>query len=182
MYLSKETAVNVLRTEYRTWIPLLTEEERKAIRKYSFNSFESGPSSFFKRLNAMLRGEYNKEDSILLTQYADTISEAIGKHTLQNDVICYRGVDVDMTAGLENGTIFRINQFLSTTIVLSQAFKKKYTYIIYVKQGSRGAYIEELSYYKKQREFLLDKNCKYKLLSRQGNIIEVEVINDEKVN
>lgn len=182
MYLAKERAVNALRKEYAEWIAILTEEEKKAIRKYSYNSLENGPMAFFKRLNSMLRGEYNKEDSIVLTQYAETISMAIQKHSLQNDIICYRGVDVDMTAGLEIGTVFKINQFLSTTVILSQAFKKRFTYIIYVKQGSRGAYIEELSCYKKQREFLLDKNCKYKLLSRQGNTIELEVINDEKDN
>ena len=97
---------------------------KKAIRKYSYNSYENGPTAFFKRLNALLRGEYNKEDSVLLTKYAETISGAMQKHSLQNDIICYRGVDIDMTAGLEIGTVFKINQFLSTTVILSQTFKK----------------------------------------------------------
>ncbi|MDD3222513.1 MAG: ADP-ribosyltransferase [Lachnospiraceae bacterium] len=47
---------------------------------------------------------------------------------------------------------------------------------MYVKKGSKAAYIEELSHFDTQRELLLDKECIYRVLSRKGNVIELEVI------
>ncbi|MBR6760921.1 MAG: hypothetical protein IKM30_02680 [Oscillospiraceae bacterium] len=39
-----------------------------------------------------------------------------------------------------------------------------------------GAYIESLSFFPKQREFLLDKNCAYRVVSSGEDFIELEVM------
>ena len=56
--LSASEVVPVLRWEYGPWVSSLSTEETRAIRKYSYNSYEGGPHKFYRRLNSMLRGEY----------------------------------------------------------------------------------------------------------------------------
>lgn len=52
MELSTENVVDILRKEYDRWIKLLTEKEKFAIEKYSWNSFDrnNGKRSFLKDL------------------------------------------------------------------------------------------------------------------------------------
>ena len=58
----------------------------------------------------------------------------------------------------------------------NKALEGEIELVIYVKKGSNGAYIEKLSHFRKQRELLLDKDNLYRVLSRKGNIVELEVI------
>lgn len=176
MYLTERTVVNTLRREYKNWIAVLTDEEKFSIRKYTYNSLEDGPMPFFKRLNMMLRGEYNKADSNMLAGYAEIISHAIHKHSLQQNIICYRGMDINPIKGFKIGTEFTWDQFVSTSVVRKKALKRKYLYIIKAPQGTKGAYIEELSVIPSQREFLLDSSCIYRVLSMKENVVELEVV------
>ena len=175
-YLSQKEAVLQLREEFSEWINELSEKEKIAIQKYSYNSMDNKPNRFFERLNSMLRGSYNKPDKELLQNYADIISKAICKHSLSCSIICYRGVTVDTTSDFVIGTEFSFRQFISTTVIKNKVFRTPYIYIMYVPKGTKGAYIEQLSRFPKQREFLLDRSCRYKLLSRKGNVIKLEVI------
>ncbi|MBQ6416313.1 MAG: hypothetical protein IJJ65_08710 [Butyrivibrio sp.] len=167
--------IEFLRKEYRLWIEVLTTEEIRAIKKYSYNSFDKKPNRFYERLNAMLRGRKTYEQD-MLAKYADTISEAIGKHTLQQPIICYRGSDIDITDGFHVDDTIVSSQFISTSLVETKAFSYKYKYTIYAPAGARGAYIEEISRFPKQREFLIDRNTRFRLLSRYKNRFELEVI------
>lgn len=170
----QEKAVNVLREESQEWIERLTAEEQRAIRKYTYNSGDKKPNRFFERLNAMLRGDLPEDEK--LKQYADTISGALKKNKLKHDVIAFRGMDVDPSENIPESGLYRPRQFFSTSVVEGQSFGSKYKIIIYVKHGSDAAYIENLSHFKKQRELLIDKDCIYRVISRKGNIIELEVI------
>ena len=122
----------------------------------------------------MLRGDLPQDEK--LCEYAETISGAIKKNKLKHDVIVYRGSDVDPTEGIQINGLYRAKQFLSTSIVQSRAHDSTYQFVIYVKKNSEAAYIENISYFKKQRELLLDKDCIYRVLSRKDNVIELEVI------
>lgn len=168
--------VDILRKEYHSWIEGLSDIEKYAIRKYTYNSRDTKPNRFFERLNAFLRGDYNKSDSDILSKYGVIISEALKKHQLQHNIICYRGVDVDVTVGLNSKTVFTFDQFISTSVVRSRAISGKYLYIISVPSGTTGAYIEEISKYPRQREFLLDKSCKYSVVSKHESIKYLEVV------
>lgn len=174
--ISEKIVVNRLRQESKNWYEPLSVAEKKALKKYTYNSFEQKHNRFFERLNTMLRGNYNKADAKKLEKYAEIISSAIYKYKLHYPLTCYRGVDIDTTNGFVIGTEFTFKQFISTTVIRSKAFSTKYLYIIYVQPMSQGAYIELVSKFPSQREFLLDKSCKYKLISRKENIIELEVI------
>lgn len=170
----REQVVGLLRKDSEEWIQKLTEEEKKAIRKYTYNSGDQKPNRFFERLNAMLRGDFPEDEKI--RGYAECISRAVRKNKLDYDVIAYRGMNLDPSEGIPINGLYRPKQFFSTSVVRGRSFDGKYKIIIYVKKGSNGAYIENLSYFKQQRELLLDKDCIYRVLSRKGDTIELEVI------
>ena len=52
----------------------------------------------------------------------------------------------------------------------------EYHITIIAPKGTRGAYIEGISRVPKQREFLIDKDCDYKVLSRKGKEIILQVV------
>lgn len=166
--------VSVLRKEAEEWIKTLTPKERKAIIKYTYNSGDKAPDRFFERLNAMLRGDLKAESNML--QYADTISGALKKHRLKHDVVCYRSVSVNPITGKPMGSIVKMKQFISTSVIPGRALKGNCKIVIYAPKGTAGAYIEELSKFPNQRELLLDKDCVYRVISNQGDTIELEVL------
>lgn len=176
-YVTQENVVGVLRDEYSEWINMLTEEESKAIRKYTSNKEYKNKNKFYARLNAMLRGESQQSfETEMLQQYATIISTAIKKHRLQHNIVCYRGTNIDTIANINVGDTFTFDQFISTSVVRTKAFKQKFMYKFYIPAGMYGSYIESISKYPKQYEFLLDKDCNYKLLLKEKNIIVVEGI------
>ncbi len=177
MELSMESVVSVLRKEYDSWINSLNEKEKYAIEKYSWNSFDknNGNISFFQRLNSMLRGIKSNEQG-MLSEYAEIISNAISRHPIEHSVICYRGSDYDMTDNTEVGETFQSMQFISTSVIRSRRLKGTYEFVIHVPKGSEVAYIEKLSRYKKQRELLINKDTLFKVVARNGFLIELEVM------
>lgn len=163
--------------EYLQWEKNLTQEERRLIRKYTLNSNDNRkPNRFFERLNRAMRGDYTGADKQRLLRYGKIISDAICRHSLQDNIVCYRGVDEDLLGYLNVGAIFSFDQFISTSIVEVGALKKKFKYVIFVPKGARGAYIDNLSVVKGQYEFLLDYKCKYKVTAKNGRTVYLEVI------
>ncbi|WP_283683326.1 phage minor capsid protein [Parablautia sp. Marseille-Q6255] len=172
--LPKEKVVDVLREDSKEWIETLSEDEKNAIQKYTYNSGDKKPNRFFERLNAMLRGDL-PEDKKLRT-YADIISSALNKSRIKRDVIAYRNLDVDLYSGFEVNDLIIEEQFISTSVSKRAALEKPYKVVIYIPKGSRGAYIEAISKYPKQRELLLDKGTIFRVISKKENVIELQVI------
>ena len=173
--LPESKVVAVLRKEAQPWIESLSDAERIAFEKYTFNPGDKKPNRFYERLNRMLRGDA-EEDSVL-RGYAEKISGALKRSTLKHDVICYRTVTENPFPHNVAGDIVEPEQFFSTSVVKAGAMKKgNYNIIIYAKAGTFAGYVEGLSEFKKQRELLLDKDSLYRVLSTKGNQILLEVI------
>lgn len=173
--LPESKVVAVLRKEAQPWIESLSDAERIAFEKYTFNPGDKKPNRFYERLNRMLRGDA-EEDSVL-RGYAEKISGALKRSTLKHDVICYRTVTENPFPHNVAGDIVEPEQFFSTSVVKAGALKKgNYNIIIYAKAGTFAGYVEGLSEFKKQRELLLDKDSLYRVLSTKGNQILLEVI------
>ena len=170
----QDRVVEAMRKDSEVWIETLTNEEKRAIRKYTYNSGDKKSNRFFERINAMLRGDISVDDK--LQKYADTISRALKRNSLSEDVICYRSVDINPIGHRSEGSIVKLKQFISTSVVESRAFNNKVKMIIYAKKGTKAAYIELLSKYPSQRELLLDKDCIYRVISNKKDIIELEVL------
>lgn len=172
--LPKEKVVDVLREDSKRWIEKLSEAEKHAIRKYTYNSGDKKPSRFFERLNAMLRGEKPKDEK--LEQYSAIISKALMKNKLDHDIICYRNMDFNPYKDYPVGKVIRAEQFISTSVSKNAALQKKVEMVFFVHKGACGAYIESISQYPKQREFLLDKSCRLRVISNQEGRIILEVL------
>ena len=172
--LPADTVVPVLREDSNEWIDRLSSEEIRAIKKYTKNSGDPKDDKFYARLNSMLRGDIPEDDT--LKYYSDVISGAIAKFELKHDIICYRSVKHNPVEGMKIGDIYEPKQFISTSVVSSRTLKGDYNIVIIAKKGSKGAYIELLSKYPNQREFLFDKNLKYRILKIRNNKIVLEVI------
>lgn len=172
---SPSLVVPTLRRESAAWISSLTSEEVWAIQKYTKNDGDSRENRFFARLNAMLRGELPEDAT--LRYYADQISGALRKNFLQSDILCYRGIDFDAYVGFDAGTIFQEPQFTSTSVTAGGVLKNKpFSIIVQCPAGSPGAYIELLSKYPSQREFLIDANVWYRVVEKKERSIVLEVL------
>lgn len=170
---SKDRVVNVMRRDSKQWVDSLSEEEKRCIQKYTLNEGDEKPK-FYERLNSMLRGDMPEDDN--LRYYAETISAALKRSKVGENIICYRGVDVNPIGSIEVGNFVKLNQFISTSVIEGKSFESEVKIIIYAKKGSQGAYIENVSKIVKQRELLFDKDCIYRVLSNKGNIVELEVV------
>lgn len=174
MAVPQNQVVNVMRKDSRKWIDSLSEEDIRCIQKYTLNEIEESPK-FYERLNAMLRGDIPENDN--LRYYANIISNALKKSTLGENVICYRGMDVNPIQNAEIGQFTSLYQFISTAVSSARSFDKQVKVVIYAKKGTKGvAYIEKISKMPRQREMLFDKDCIYKVLSNSKELIELEVI------
>lgn len=172
--LSADTVVPVLREDSNEWINRLSSEEVRAIKKYTKNSGDPKDDKFYARLNSMLRGDIPEDDT--LKYYSDVISGAISKFELKHDIISYRSVKHNPVEGMKIGDIYEPKQFISTAVSISGILKGDYFITFLTPKGSKGAYIELLSKYPKQRELLFDKNLKYRILEICNNEITLEVI------
>lgn len=171
-----------LEEESKKWIKTLTKEQKRSIRKYTKNSIEeegiSNDNKFFSQLNYYLRTGINKSDipTKTLEHYSKEISNAINKFELKEETLCYRRLNVDTFANYKVGDIVEPKMFISSSLYIDKAPKRKYTTVIFAKAGSKCAYIGDLSRINIQKEVLFDKSCKYKILLRKGNKTYVEVV------
>lgn len=172
--LPQAKVVNVLRKKSIEWIKKLTDKEKRAIRKYTKNSIDPKGMELFRRINAMLRGDINNDTT--LKRYSDLISRAIAKFKLKNDIVCYRTLDFNPYIKYEVGDFVIEEQFTSTSVIEGRALKKPFIIKIKVPKGAKGAYIEELSSFPSQREFLIDKKSVFKVTAKGNNSIELELI------
>lgn len=172
--LANEKVVSLLRSESEKWIQRLTDEEIRAIKKYTKNSGDPRDDKFYLKLNAMLRGA--REENTTLRYYAELISSGLRKFSVQYDLLCYRSMNLNPYTGVNVGEIILPMQFLSTSVTRKGALNGQFKMLIRVPAGSTGAYIEMLSRYPNQREFLLDKDCAYKVIDVRQDAILLEVI------
>jgi len=172
--LNSEQTVPYLREESEKWMNSLTDEETRSIMKYTKNSGDPADNKFYDRLNSALRN--GDELSENMKKHTDNLSNAISKFNLTHDIECYRSDSKDHYPDLKSGDTFISKGFLSTSAAKSGTLKGKYKTTIQVPKGSKGAYIEKLSKYPGQREFLLDRNTELRILEKTSTNMRVEVI------
>ena len=173
--LSENDARQALLTEAKKWDKLLSTREKRSITKYTFNFGDRKGFEFFRRLNAALSGRERLTPS--LEKHATAISSGLKKFSLKENIVCYRGVDVNPVKGKSIGDLYFPGHFLSSSISRKGAFKKTWVIEIHAIPGVSGGYIENYSPYgKKQTEFLFDKDCGYRILDIVGNRIVLEAL------
>ena len=172
--LPEERVVEVLRKEAQSWIASLSDAERTAIQKYTYNPGDQKPNRFFERTNRMLRGD--SEEDPHLRMYAERISDALKRSPLSHDILRYRAMEFNPFEGMQVGDIVCPGQFYSISVVKSGSLKKDFRIIICARAGSLAGYVEPLSKFKEQRELLFDKDTLYRVLLSKEKEVVLEVI------
>ena len=161
--LKPSKVVSVLRKESKVWIDKLTDDEKRAINKYTYNGVDKDGLRLFEKINGYLEGRYkpvDKKEEIMLLNNASNIADGLLKNTLKHDIIVYRN---DINPGNLEGTV---EKFLSTSVTMKGTTGTRPNVAIIIPRGTNGAYIEGLAddKFKKQREFLLNQDTALKKL------------------
>ena len=172
--LPADKVVMDMRDAYTEWIESLSNEEKKAFLKYTLNSIDKSPNRLFERINSYLRGELLNDSTA--KKYADILVPALQRAILTEDIICYRNTDKNFYPALKEGDIFRSRQLISTSVTAKGALDKGFKTIILAHKGTQGAYIENVSKFPKQREFLINKDVIYSVLYHKDNKMIWEVV------
>ncbi|MFO3693632.1 phage minor capsid protein [Staphylococcus felis] len=156
------------------WASSLTQEELNAMISYT--------DVAFKPINAYLNDNtftIRDEDKKIIP----LISQAISKYKLLDPIRVYRGVgESEYLDIIKNGKLYTFSSFKSTSIdtsvteYFSGGKEKGKILIVDVPIGSRGAYLESISIYPEEKEFLLDRNQSFRIISDDEYKLHVEVI------
>ena len=175
---NSDEKIKRLYEEAERWEKSLNMYEKTYIRKYTFNEFDANKrphERFYARVNKALRTGRMTERS--LDKRIEYISSGLKKFNLEDDLMLYRRTDDNYMVGKLLGDIYYEPGFISTSITEEGTLKGEYLYIIFAHKGVRGAFVEKLSKFEKQREFLIDKSIQYRILLVKDKVIVMEVIN-----
>lgn len=169
--LPDDKVVNILRKDAKEWIQTLSDDEVKAINKYTFNGKDEDGLRLFEKINGFLDGRYkpfNDKEKEIILRNTTNINKGLLKNKLKHDIIVYRK---DHYPKLLEGSN---KKFLSTSVTKKGVIKGSPNVAIIVPKGTRGSYVESLSEYKKQREYLLNIDTDLeKLFDDNGNYIYI---------
>lgn len=191
-----ETRNNMNLNEYaKHWVKdLIDDVEGLAINRYTDDSSE--------RINAYLRG-VSDEQNIKVTQQdiqdIELIKNAINKFKFNKPLTLYRGLGENEYKNiLEHSNLQTFLEFKSTSTEKSVAENFAYNQEVSNKDGwnyllkvnvpkfGNGAYIEQLTEYEDEFEYLLNVNQKYKVVGQpitpqntKLTILEIEVLDNE---
>lgn len=176
--LPDDKVVNTLRKDSENWIQTLSEDEIKAISKYTYNGKDKDGLRLFEKINGYLDSRYvpaNEKEEELILKNAVKIEDGLLKNKLKHDIILYRRENFPDSLDGE------VNKFLSTSVTKRGVLEKHPNVAIILPKGSNGAYVEQLAYsrFKKQREFLLNKDNSFKMIYKDNNAM-VYIVEDKK--
>lgn len=176
------------------WLGEIEDEEGKAINRYTDDTSE--------RINSYLRG-VSEEENIQVTEQdikdISLIQSAISKFKFDQPLTVYRGIgESEFKNILEGYNTHTFLEFKSTSIEQEIADKFAYNPLVKNKEDwhyllkvnipayANGAYIEMLSEYEDEYEYLLNANQKYKIVgepitpeNQKLTILEIEVLSNE---
>ena len=165
--LETSKVVNTLRDDSKDWIDKLTDDERRAINKYTYNGVDKDGMRLYEKINGYLENRYipvNEREEAMLLDKISQIEQGLLKNTLKHDIIVYRN-DID-PSNLEGN----VKKFLSTSVTKKGVLRGKPNVAILIPKGTNGAYVEMLAHeeYKSQREFLFNMDSKLKKIANNG--------------
>ncbi|WP_121639374.1 ADP-ribosyltransferase [Virgibacillus sp. Bac330] len=163
------------------WRNKLTVAEATAIRNYTDDVYR--PINKYLRENKL--DGYSEEE---IKQIIEDISSGISKFDLEDNIITYRGLEDNiwnLPPEILVGMKLEEQSFVSTSInkavSFDGSFKGKVQMEWRIPMGTVGAYVNSISEFDHEHEFLLNKGTKYKVIDafEEDGIIKmiVEVIN-----
>lgn len=155
----------------KVWENKLLGSEQNAIYEYS--------GDYYGITNRYLRDELLPDDDIEWSQTPQRIKEmdrALSKNKLGDDLVLYRGVSEEEYNAWLNNEFLQSYKSTSISENTFEHFGDGHRIIIHAPKNTKGFYIGKHSAFKDEKEFLIHRGQKYKILSNRDGILEVEII------
>lgn len=157
----------------KVWKNKLLGSEQNAIYEYSGENY--------KLINKYLRGATSEQEDkdiefYQIKQQIKEMDRALSKNKLGDDLVLYRGVSKEEYDAWLNNEILKSYKSTSISEETFEHFGDGYRIIIHAPENTKGFYIGEHSAFKEEKEFLIHRGQKYKILSNKNGVLEVEII------
>lgn len=163
------------------WEKNLTENESDGIAVYS--------TTGHKGINLVLRHGQGRSMTELETEMEKGVSSALSKASLPTNVVVYRKYGEFYESNLmkfTDGDIVIDKGYTSTTVSKGLMDSNKVYGEIYVKKGSKAAYLYNTSRASEEHEVLINKGSKFKIIEKlphprlgdKGTVVRMELINE----
>lgn len=182
----ESNSMRSIRKTFGNWVEKLSESERHAVRKYTGSGY-STMNNYLRGINGTIDNEYQS----IIKKCSDAIKK--GGTYLDKDIVVKRGSDGISLGGLIKekinsnedareyirknkdsliGKIAEDKGFFSTTPNHRGGFDGAIEYIVKVPKGANGAYLEDISNFPGEMEFLLDKGSRFVIQDIEYNSVD----------
>jgi len=155
--------------------------------RLALDDYTNAETGMHKKINNILRGGVDDDKQTIMTKYVSCIDSAIKKFKNPFSVIVYCGTGAEYYKNWDVGTVKTKNEYLSTSVdvkIAGDFFKDKedngeepLMLEIFIHEGVCGIYVgENTAFEENEKEFLLGRGLRYKVLERCGNILKLEVL------
>lgn len=168
---------------WERWNNELTDAERLGIESYT--------GSYYSKMNTNLREGWQSTDDI--QQLIDGATSGLAKWQAAHDVVTFRGSSLHWTANLLGGTEAQMSDatflkskigkmvtdkgFMSTGTHKDSSWSAEVDFTIFVRKGTSGMYVDPISTYQGEYEFLINRDTTFKVhmirTDSSGNIVEL---------
>lgn len=147
----------------------------KALEDYTGGGYNS--------LNKYLRhGEfppYEKTPGVVIDLQNNLDNSFKNAPLVPENLVAYRAINKDVVKDLKPGDTFRDKGFISTSIspkIVSYLDEGDLGLEIRVPKGTKGIYVEKVSRFKGEKELLLNRGTKFRVIENSGNKAIIEVV------
>lgn len=148
--------------------------------KIDCESIKTYTKSGYKGVNTALRkGTYDQGWS---KAEVDGLQKGLDKTfsnapTVPENIVVYRGMSPRLLTGLNPGDTFIDNGYTSTTISKNASYRGTKVQIR-VPKGTKGIYIAKVSSFPNEKELLLNRGLKFRLVNSENDMPTWEVVNE----
>lgn len=116
--------------------------------------------------------DFNPSNKEELINMSNVLDESFKKFKLKDDIIAYRGMSKTELKSLLEGNIFKEFKHLSIDKEVAKRFSKMsvdggVVVKFHLPKGTNGAYIGDYSQFKNEKEFVLNRNSKYEIVTKK---------------
>ena len=157
------------------WFKKLTGTQQESVRLLT-------GGNYYHDLNKIAYNkDFNPSNREELENMANVLDESFKKFKLKDDIIAYRGMSKTELKSLLEGNIFKEFKHLSIDKEVAKRFLKMsvdggVVVKFHLPKGTNGAYIGDYSQFKNEKEFVLNRNSKYEIVTKNKKEVEVYIL------
>nr|DAJ93459.1 MAG TPA: minor capsid protein [Caudoviricetes sp.] len=164
-----------IRASSDKWFNNLTGPQQESVRLLT-------GGNYYHDLNEMVYNKaFNPSNRKELENMANVLDESFKKFELEDDIIAYRGMSKTEFKSLVEGNIFNEFKHLSIDKKVAKRFSKMsvdggVVVKFHLPKGTNGAYIGDYNQFKNEKEFVLNRNAKYEIVTKSKKEVEVYIL------